>query len=488
MADLNLAYLEEGAAFRSDELYFIRLAGGYIRSIFWHVFSGHNKKNRQDLYKAVTDLKVPSENAEGHRIFCASIIPDAKHLRNGDTDCLSGQFKAVLKNLPENFDQIFEDKLKQDFGIFLRFRDDKGNKNTLTFIKTIEVLQHRRNYLEHYSKLDEKGKFKTRETYNKRQKDGDPIYSDLWFIESLGLFLLPQILHSFAGRVASSEVKRQRTSIMAAAIHEQVKVIVKERKQNTRNAFAEERSRKSIKDKSARKKKLDPDLPWRVAHRQMSLAPTTDYREHEFKLRYYFIGENRIGVLRKIFRKDGDTRPVHFRRDIEPFYSLTVNVGLLIHRLFEEIKEKDESLLKDDEKLRLIRDTIAHGNFFWDAKQKTETDTEPLGIRKIFETIGRTAWKTRGSGRAEELFGQIENLLRHENFSVVDISGQPPKYLHITKWGPKYRKEYLETKQEGVLLDKRKDFRKEVARWMRGLIAARKVIRKEVYLEKRAKK
>jgi hypothetical protein len=34
LSDLNLAPLEEGATFRSDELYFIRLAGGYIRSIF----------------------------------------------------------------------------------------------------------------------------------------------------------------------------------------------------------------------------------------------------------------------------------------------------------------------------------------------------------------------------------------------------------------------------------------------------------------------
>jgi hypothetical protein len=488
MSDLNLSCLEEGTTFRSDELYFIRLAGGYIRSIFWHVFSGHNKKNREDLYETVTALKVPSENAEGHRMFCASIIPDdTNHLRSGETDCLSGTFKAVLQKLPEKFDEIFEDKLKQDFGIFLRFRDDKGNKNTLTFLKAIEVLQKRRNYLEHYLTL-EKGKFKTREKYNKQRVEGeDPVYSDLWFVESLGLFLLPQILHSFAGRVASGEVKRQGTPTMAAAIHEQVRVIIKERKQNTRNSFAEENTRKKIKDKSARKKKLDPALPWRIAYRQMSLAPT-DYREHEFKLRYYFIGKDRIEVLRNIFRKDTDTRPVHFRRDIEPFYSLTVNVGLLIHRLFEEIKEWDESLLKDDEDLRLIRDTIAHGDFFWDAKQKTEKNSEPLGLRTVFETIGRAAWKTRGIGRTEELFGQIENLLRHENFSVVDISGQPPKYLHITKWTRKHRKEYLETEQDGVLLDKRKDLRKEVARWMRALIAARKMIRQEVYLEKQAKK
>jgi hypothetical protein len=78
---LDLSDLEQIPHFRSDQLYFIRMAGGYIRSIFWDVFLSSNKNRRKILYEVVDSLQVPTKDAEGHRIFCNSIKPNLETKR-----------------------------------------------------------------------------------------------------------------------------------------------------------------------------------------------------------------------------------------------------------------------------------------------------------------------------------------------------------------------------------------------------------------------
>lgn len=67
-----------GAGFRADELYFIRLAGVYLQSIFWDVFPAKttrrehmfalakqriNRDTHPELYDSILDTHIPSQKA-----------------------------------------------------------------------------------------------------------------------------------------------------------------------------------------------------------------------------------------------------------------------------------------------------------------------------------------------------------------------------------------------------------------------------------------
>jgi hypothetical protein len=477
---LDFSDLEQIPHFRSDELYFIRMAGGYIRSIFWDVFLSSNKNRRKILYEVVDSLKVPKEDAEGHRIFCNSLKPSLEtKRREGVLDCLSGKFAQVLKALPEEVVAIFEDILKQNHGIFLRLKDDKGNPKTLTFVRAIEILYKRRNFLEHFSDIKERKK------YNKRRDDKESGCTDAEFLEALGIFLLPETLHHFAGRVASYEAKQNKATDNAKIIREQAIRIVKERRQNTKNIFAVERTRQNIKDKSKRKKMVDPSLPWREAFhkfRKMSRSET-DYKENEFRVRYQVIGKNHIEKIRQKLTRGQVEFHLHFKRDIEGFYLLTFDINLVIHRFFEELKESGAGLDDLTKKAKCIRNQIAHGGFFWDV-QVHDSPQEVYDVGEVFTEILSAAQKAKGYERVNDLFTQIEKQLRQENFSVVDIQGVPPQTLHITKWAKQDRKKYLENPSDEIQLDRRKLYRAEIARWMRALNKAKQ----QIFLEKRRKK
>lgn len=483
---LDLSYLEQIPHFRSDELYFIRMAGGYIRSIFWDVFLSSNKNRRKILYEVVDSLQVPTKDAEGHRIFCNSIKPNLEtKRREGVLDCLSGKFAWVLKNLPEAVVEVFEGApeqkgipkqngiLQQNHGIFLKFKDDKKTPNDLTFVRAIEILYKRRNFLEHFSDTKERKK------YNKRRDDKESGYTDAEFLEALGIFLLPETLHHFAGRVASYEAKQNKATDNAKIIREQAIRIVKERRQNTKEMFTVERTRKNIKDKSQRKKMVDDSLPWRVAYDKMS-SSETDYKKNEFRIRYQVIGKNHIEKIRQKLTRGRVESNLHFKRDIEGFYLLTFDINLVIHRFFEELKESGTDITGS---LRDIRNRIAHGGFFWDV-QGHDSPQEVYDVGEVFTEILSAAQKAKGYERANDLFTQIEKQLRRENFSVVDIEGLPPQTLHITKWAKKDRKKYLENPSDEIQLDRRKLYRAEIARWMRALNKAKQ----QIFLEKRRKK
>lgn len=474
---LDFSDLEQIPHFRSDELYFIRMAGGYIRSIFWDVFLSSNKNRRKILYEVVDSLKVPKEDAEGHRIFCNSLKPSLEtKRREGVLDCLSGKFAQVLKALPEEVVAIFEDILKQNHGIFLRLKDDKGNPKTLTFVRAIEILYKRRNFLEHFSDKKEQDK------YNKRRSNKESGYTDAELVEALGMFLLPETLHHFAGRVASYEAKQNKATDNAKIIREQAIRIVKERRQNTKNIFAVERTRKNIKDKSQRKKMVDAFLPWRVAYREMSPSKT-DYKENEFRVRYQVIGKNHIEKIRQKLTRGQVGSNLHFKRDIERLYLLTFDINLVIHRFFEELKESGAGLDALTDKAKCIRNQIAHGGFFWDV-QVHDSPQEVYDVGEVFTEILSAAQKAKGYERVNDLFTQIEKQLRQENFSVVDIQGVPPQTLHITKWAKQDRKKYLENPSDEIKLDRRRLYRAEIARWMKALNKAKQ----QIFLEKRRKK
>ncbi|MBE2191694.1 MAG: hypothetical protein IAE63_05895 [Alphaproteobacteria bacterium] len=475
--DIDISYLEMNSGFRSDELYFIRLAGGYIRSIFWDVFLSNNKNRPKKLYQLISD----EFSADTYSFLREQIVPDPNNngRRKGQLDCISGKFKTLLEKMPDEMVEAFENVLKLNYGVFIRFKDDKGNQRVLTFIKLVECLYRRRNYLEHFE--DDRGK--KRKNYNKRRDDQEFVYEDETFIESLGLLLLPELLHKFSGRVASYESKQGSCTDNANWIRQKGALIIKERRQNTYRLFSVERSRQSHKNKTKRKHLVDPNIAWRVAYRKLT-HKETDYKEHEFKVRYYFIGKTYIDKIRSYIFSQKESEPVHFKRDIEAFYILTCEVNLVLHRCLEEMKvggkvvggHHDETVF-----LRDLRNKIAHGGFFWDVSKE---NLEILSVSDIFEGMLSACRNILGKERANNLFVQLERLLRKENFSIVDISSVPPKYLHIQNWSIKNRQKYIETSDETVGVDMHRSYRRVVGKWMTSLLNAKHV----VGLDKKQKK
>src|SRR5690606_23322569 len=82
-AKLDFSTLEESyPSFRSDELYFIRMASPYIEGIFWGFFRTHNKKRatrlydiaRQELEQSAKSKAKGSPDTKKH--LREAIIPD----------------------------------------------------------------------------------------------------------------------------------------------------------------------------------------------------------------------------------------------------------------------------------------------------------------------------------------------------------------------------------------------------------------------------
>lgn len=461
--------------FRSDELYFIRLAGGYIRSIFWDVFRSNNKNRPKKLYALI----AKNFTGDNYTHLRESIVPDPNNYgwRKGQLDCISGTFKKLLEEMPNDMVEAFETTLRQNYGIFIRFKDDKGNPKTLTFVRAIETLYRRRNYLEHYNEKKIK--------YNERRDKCDVSYTDEEFIRALGLFLLPEILHHFTGRIASYEAKQGNATENATFIRSIATEIVKERRQNTYRLFSDERGRSNTKDKNKRKFLVDDMISWRIAYRQLT-HQKTDYREHEFKLRFYFIGKDNIEKIRKILCRSNENMQVHFKRDIEAFYILTVDINLRIHRMLEDMKVDDKvkgTTADETQFLTDVRNTIAHNGFFWDVKSK-DFPHDVYDVFNIFCGLLTACIHTLGRERANDMYVQIERVLRKENFAIADVAALPPQCLHIARWTESNRSDYLECKNDTIVVDMRRAYRREVGKWMRALNRAKS----EVGLEKGAKK
>ncbi|MDD3020297.1 MAG: hypothetical protein PHX61_04860 [Alphaproteobacteria bacterium] len=464
--DIDISYLEINPAFRSDELYFIRLAGGYVRSIFWDVFLSNNKNRPRELYKLISD----EFSGDSYSHLRAQIVPDPNNhgKRNGQLDCIGGAFKTLLEKMPADMVVAFEEVLRINYGIFLRFKDDKGNAETLTFVKAVECLSKRRNYLEHY----EQNNGKKRNSYNKRRDSKEFVFKDETFLEALGLFVLPELLHKFAGRVASYEVKQGGCTENSKMIREKGALIIKERKQNTRQLFSVERSRQAHKNKTKRKYLADPNIPWRIAYKSLNHS-RTDYREHEFKVRYYFIGKPNIEKIRGYVFSDKNKGEIHFKRDIEALYILTCDINLILHRALEELKERDRVVAVDEDNMVLLknlRNHVAHGGFFWDVKND---QMELFSVGEIFEGILSACLLKLGKEKANNIFVQLERELRKEKFSIADVNGTPPMHLHIKKWGVKNRLKYLETDDEDVSVYMRRSYRKMVGKWITALLKAK---------------
>ena len=241
----------------------------------------------------------------------------------------------------------------------------------------------------------------------------------------------------------------------------------------TGKLFAEELTRKK-QTKTKRKQLVSPNQPWRVEYAALS-SRRTDYRLHEFKLRWYFIGVRNIAAIKKILGHEAIT-PLNFKLEIEPFFMLAAKISLLLHRYLEMLpKDTDGKRLgaQDEEQktIRTVRNAVAHGDMFWNAR---DDKGQHIGIDAVFILLMTMLMRLdRGREKANEFFMQMENLLRREDYAVADFTGDPPRSERVKKWSEQARRDY---KKDGVVINKRYKSRKIVASWMRSLKRAGKAV------------
>lgn len=481
---IDLSQLEAcSSSFRSDELFFIRLTSPYIATIFRAAFG---RSNRTRL-KYIRDILSDKAFDKGDGLYLRQALAPRYYVNNSPRpiDATNGPFRRLIEKITE-FEIIkhFESTLRLQFGIYERFCSRENIlSNLISFEDAIICLVRRRNFLEHFEKPPEKaGKKSERDKYNEKRRAREKAHSDDELISALGLFLLPDIFHLFLGRIASHEAKIGQKTQNTFLLREKIKSITKTRREFTKRRFEQELTRANIKDKSYRKKLVLGREKWRDAYGWLQ-DDKTDYRQNEFRLRYFFIGEHNINEIVKFLQSHGAAKKLHFKSEIEAFYILSVNINLIIHRFLQNVPkdEKDHIELPDPEMTKavtLIRNTIAHNGLFW----RVQDGEVIMSVAYVFETllavakIGLIKKPHDSSEPFNDLFSSIERLLRAQNYSTVYLEDPQPTFKYIHRWKEAVRKTYGENRSEKVRLDKRKTLRKVSGKWLRYLQKAKLAI------------
>jgi hypothetical protein len=483
---IDLSHLESRfASFRSDELFFIRLASPYIATIFRTVFGRSNKER----LKYIRGILMTDKFEKGDGLYLRQALAPQFYMANSPRpiDATNGPFRRLISAI-ETPDVIthFEDTLKLQFGIYERFRCPTGIRSTLmSFEEAIICLINRRNFLEHYAKMDKKGRYKDRENYNQKRQEGEAGYSDDALMSALGLFLLPDIFHLFVGRIASYEAKLGIKSDNAERLRHQIKAITKTRRERTKQRISNELTRAKITDKALRKKLLLGRDKWRDAYVWLQ-DDATDYRENEFKLRYHFIGAQNIDLIVRFLHANGAPQKLHFKSQIEAFYILSVNINLIIHRFLQNAPrdEKDHPVFPDAEltkSISAIRNTIAHNGLFWNVHRGDEIMTVDQVLGALFEAAktGLVAKSHPDANVLNDLYSSLERLLKEQNYSTAYFGppvAEQPTLKFIRRWKKEARQKFGQDRSEAIRLDKRKAIRKICGLWYHHLNAAKVAI------------
>jgi hypothetical protein len=449
--DIDISALEANPDFRADYLYFIRLAATYMQSIFRDVFRARNKgdrKRRKRMY-ALAQNVIRDPQSE---LLISIQNPER---RNRETlDCLKTVFPVLLRALPDDVRETFENRMKHEHAIFVQLH---------TFAHILDILREKRNRLEHYE--------------DRQQNGREPNVREEEVINALGRFLLPHLHTVFLGRLRHYQNKLvdQYDLETIAISHDTIDGLFRMRREQRRNAnyrlFAVER-RRDRTPRPVRQGHHTAKQPWREYYQIYNQHRPTDYREFEFKTRFYFMGEQNFHRIRHMLGDD-DTGALSFRDHIEPFYFLTARVNLVLHRYLARLPANKQGIQGYDDhydtpKLRAIRNTIAHNGLFWVVRTK---DNDIIPDDQVFALVLRNLALMCDDGLtlANDCCNTLAQIFRDENYAIVHLPGDethPPRARKIGRWTAARRQAYLDA---GYEIDKRGHARKHVARWMRQL-------------------
>lgn len=454
---IHLSILEESPAFRSDFLYFIRLAGTFAQTIFWQAFSPSAMARRKKMLK-LADETIPGGRNKDSPFRRAILDPRERHAKA--TDLLHKGFIELLKKLGEDpaIRAGFSAGLKREHAIPWNFDE---------FVEYLDALREKRGYLEHFEERAANGRV------------FEPAMN-LRAIEALGILLLPELCNMLlmSARAVKGEDARRAEDEIRAVLEDAKRT----KAESVRSMHSEERRRNRMS--KTRRQALSPDAPnaplWRKSYRLLALLPT-EYRPYQFKRRYDFIGPQN---LRLLFAKLGsplkpssralayssEEQRVSFRYDVEALYRLSVLIGAAIHRFVGVGKAETGNKGKrakgqDNDSLSIIRNTLAHNGLFWCIREKGE---RPLEVEAVFSAVMAPLAMSLRS----EFCVRIENLLRKENYAVLHSeSDGHPKAERLRRWTEEKRRA-VRSGADGTKLEPRRGVRKIAAEWMRALQAA----------------
>ncbi len=512
------AGLVDSPAFRSDLLYFIRLAGNYAAQIFIDMRARAQKKHRAEFQHWLgtepadasgTHNQHQSRKAllkklrKNYRSAANPKRPDvddflwqALILDDGWFDPFKKGFTDIVRNMPGVMQSRLERALKEDHALPWDLR---------TFEAAIGDLREYRHYLEHYEE---------------RSGAGPVGYTRL--LEILGLMLIPHLSNHLVGRVHHHGCKLKLKPRALRGLLDNMRQINRDalalRKGESKfiNGLKRRIDEASIRAMLTRKydnppsdqavkriareeKKKRKDLEQRktaliaLHNRYFDEDTWPRYNHFNFLLRYGFIGKSRIAELEDKLFPDVQNMPVSadFIHDIEPLYLLSSDIALVLHGWLSEQADKGLDIndgSKAAKQVRNIRNTLAHGDFFWMVPDLQSDDpgrdSSALTLRDIIAAFIALKKEADGlSGDAiNKLITTLEALLkkqkRHFVYLAVEadaVNAHPPP-IRIRRWSASHQSDYNagQRAERQMTLQRRNPLRQLVSGWMRELSALRK--------------
>jgi hypothetical protein len=449
---IDLSELLRRPGFRADMLYFLRMAGAYLETIFTDA-RGNWKVNRLKAYQTIIDARSAKEPTE--QKFLAAM----RRQDPGIEFVFKKEFTYLLAHLEPTHKAHIRRRLLWEHALPWDFN---GYDNV------IETLRTYRHYLEHF---DEKiGKDEKRP-------------ADTRVLKYLGLLLLPHLHNHLLGRVIHHERKLAlRKKPYSDAVRSILRDAETDRRETSRNLFG--LKTRQLLPRSERLDRETYNQRWKERFPLWFAADTWPrYNEHNFKIRYHFMGQARLKALGQALQNSAsangyfaDAAQCDFIRELEPLYYATLDINLILHKQLAE-REAAGVEIKSAKKvgalIPALRNEIAHGGFFWQVKNKSNNN----GIYTLPEVFGAVQRLCPNKESRNDLTTALAAVIKaYGAHRVLDRQGlshnpnqNPPPHI-IHRWTADKRAKYAS--RDRWHIDRRPRLRAVLAQWKRALLAA----------------
>lgn len=378
-------------AFRSDLLYFIRLAGNYAANIFADMRNRAPSEKRKEFRDWLTNYQPINNRYETEK---PKLLDNRLWF-----DALKYDFPEIIRKMPDYMRNRLSNAVQHDHVLPL----DLAN-----FCKALDDLIDYRGWLGYSKERIKKG-------------EARPKVSDTRLLKILALFLIPHLSNHLAGRVHHHArrigMRHQECQALVGEVHkinedgiarrreaskyinglkrrtdnESVKVRITQKYGNVpsdqavhRIAKAENTKLKNLENRKAALVEL---------YRQYCDESTWPRHNYEkFLIRFGFIGKARIKALENLLGCNNAQKP-DFIHAIEAAFNLSIDIALIIHCWLNGLEERgvpirtQKAMRKIDgaEFVGAIRNEIAHGGWVW--KVTPNNGQEPLTFKEVLATL-----------------------------------------------------------------------------------------------------
>ncbi|MGF1550665.1 MAG: hypothetical protein ACFBQW_09110 [Sphingomonadaceae bacterium] len=471
-----LAPLLERPAFRSDLLYFIRLAGNYAAHIFIDMRERAASKQRKALAEWLSASPSPVADAK---------LREALIRKDRWFDALKQDFPRMLEEMPLPLRDRLSRALQHDHALPLDLR---------SFIRLLDDLRGYRHWLEHYEE---------------RRGRGQPV-SDERLLRILGLMLLPFLGNHLIGRMRHHGRKagmpgmnrriEQAKAILDAALadrreaskfiaglkkrtdHDSIRAQLAKRRGRTPS---EQEVHKIAKSRAKERRDLEnrkAALVERYA-RYWGEQSWPRYNYQNFLIRFAFIGRGRIAALEEMLAGAEQETP-DFIHGIEPLFMLAMDVALIFHAWLAELEAEGVPVRvrkKAGPVAPALRNAIAHGGWFWEV-ENPERPGERLALAEILRALLALPERFGLAQPAEwrnDLLTRLEGALRPAKWPRVyrltgpddDPNRLPPPYV-VKRWTAERRERFAD--RAVWRIERRAALRRIASGWMREIAGVRR--------------